>query len=67
MVSLSTPGQPRLPPQQQAFPQQPQPLLQPRPQQPPQTMGPVRMAGSTLGMDATNLSQTSKNIVSARQ
>ena len=35
MVNLLTPGQPRLPPQRQAFQQHPQPPLQQRPPQPP--------------------------------
>ena len=66
MVNLLTPGQPRLPPQRQAFQQHPQPPLQRRPPQPPLTMAPVRICGTTLGMDATKLSQTSKNISSFR-
>ena len=58
MVNLLTPGQPSIPPQQQAF----QPHHQPPPQ-PPLTTAPVRMGGTTLGMDATKLSQTSKNLL----
>ena len=59
MVNLWIPGQLRLQPQQQAFQPHPQPPLQ---RQPPLTTAPVRMGGTTLGMDATKLSQTSKNL-----
>ena len=62
MVNLWTLRQPKVPLQQLAFQPHPQPPLQQRQQQPPLTMAPVRMGGTTLGMDATKLSQTSKNL-----
>ena len=60
MVNLWIPGQLRLPPQHQAFQPHAQPPRQRQPRQPPLTTAPVRMRGTTLGMDAIKLSQTSK-------